>query len=364
MRVITIVCWVITALVLAGLAAWFLTGTVFGIHVNGRNTNLWSPGFNIGRWESLTGPYKLDGTYNVGSADLDSISVDWVSGEITVKPHDGNEIQISEYAQRELRNDEKLTFETSGGTLTIKYRENGYSGNMPSKKLEVLIPRLLCEEMNTFTVDSSSGRVNVSGLNADTVKIHTMSGNIDISKIISGALEANSSSGSITAASVVSNDVKINSMSGPVRISGSTAGTINCDTSSGSINVSGAYDSVTFNSLSGRITLDDSASHSVVTTGSSSGSQEITGSFDRVDIKSLSGSVTIRSSTVPASLRADTASGSITVAVPNEGEIRVHHSSASGRLSSDIPIVVVQGGGSAQFELQTLSGSAKIIAID
>lgn len=361
MRIITIVCWVVTALVLAGLAAWFLTGTVFGIRTNGRISD-WNFGVNIRSWEVLTGSYELDGTYNIGTAGLDSISIDWASGGVTVKPYDGNDIRISEFAQRELQDKERLAYETSGGTLTVRYLDRGITGPVPSKKLEVLVPRPLCEALRNFTVSAASASVNAADLTADTIDIHAMSGSIDLSGIASGTFNADSSSGSISVSSIQSGDIRISSLSGSVRVSDSGAGTFNCNTSSGSIRVSGAYNNVKLISLSGRITLDNSASRSVLSADSSSGSQELSGSFDSVDAKSLSGSVMISSPVVPASLRADTSSGSITIAVPNEGEIRVHHTAASGKLSSDIPIVVVQGGGNAQFNLTSLSGNAKITA--
>ena len=361
MKIVTIACWTVTALVIIGLAAWFLTGTLFGIRTNRWNTN-WSFGLNVGGWETLTGPFELVGAYSVGVDGLDSLNVDWIAGQVTVKPHDGNEIQIKEYAQRELNDNENLVFSTSGSMLTIRYHEPGVVGRVPQKRLEVLIPRPLCEAFGRLTVDSVSGGVAVSDINADVFETKSTSGSIEHSNITSRTFNIDSTSGSITLSSVNSGDMRINSLSGSIRVYDSDAKSLVCDSTSGSINISGDFNSSKIKSLSGRITLDNSASRSALNLESTSGSLEISGSFENVSTKSLSGSVSIRSTVVPASLNVDTTSGSITIAVPNEGEISVHHSSTSGKLSSDIPIIIQNRD--ARFELSSLSGSAKILAID
>ena len=82
------------------------------------------------------------------------------------------------------------------------------------------------------------------------------------------------------------------------------------------------------------------------------------GAFERVKLNSLSGSISISSGSVPSSLKANTTSGSITIAIPDEGGVTVSHSSMSGRFSSDIPVVMQNRD--AQFELSSLSGNVRI----
>ena len=363
MKIITTVCWVITALAVAGLAIWFLTGTLYGIRIRGRDSGKpFDLNFNIGGWESLTGPYELVGSYNVGTSGIDSVNIDWIAGSIDVKPHDGNEIQINEYAQRQLKDEEKLYLNTSGSTLTVKFREHGFTGYMPQKRLEVLIPRSLCESLAGFALDSTSGGVHVDHINSDTFKVNTISGSIDLAGIVSRTFDAGSTSGSITIKDAHPEDMSINSISGSIRISDSGAKSLDIDSTSGSITVSGAYDSVKINSISGRQTLDNSAARSGLTADSTSGSLEFAGSFESAKLHSLSGSVNIRSTVVPSKVKVETTSGSITIAIPNDSSISVNHSSTSGRLSSDIPMTIQNG--SAQFELSSTSGSVKIVAID
>jgi len=358
MRIITTVCWVVTAVALAGLALWFLTGTVFGFRSETRSFN-WPFNINIGGWESLTGPFSVVGSYSVGTAGVDSIKIDWVAGEVAVRPHDGDEILITEYAQRDLNDREKLNISSSGGTLTIKFHENRISGLMPQKKLEVLIPRPLCDNLQNLMVGSVSDRVLVSDIKADYVKIGTTSGSIHLTDITSQRLDADSTSGSCTLSSVTSEDIKLDSTSGSIHISESASRTLRCDTTSGRIEVSGSFDSARLKSTSGSVILDDSATGAEVNADTTSGSVTLTGSFDKGKIDSISGRVTLTSTIVPSSLNVDTTSGSITVTVPGDGEITVRYSTTSGRFSSDVP-VVLRGGSGARFNLSTTSGSIKI----
>jgi len=360
MRIVTIICWIVTAVVLVGLAVWFLTGTVFGIGSGEWNTN-WFSGFNIRDWERLSGPYHEVGAYSHGVSGVDSLNIDWIAGDVTVKPYDGSDLKITEFAQRELRENERLYISTSGGTLTIKYNELRGKSRIPQKKLEVLVPRALCENLNKLKADTVSGAIVIEDAGADTLVTDTMSGSISISNCTVRTLDMDSTSGSLTIVSVRADSMNLDSMSGAIRISESTAKTLDCDTVSGSISVSGTFDSVIQNSMSGRLTLDNFASVSTVKADSTSGSLELSGSFDRVDTDSVSGSITIRSTIVPGALKADTTSGRITITIPNEGAVTVDHSSITGGFSSDVPVVMQKGG--AQFKLSTISGSIRIMEL-
>ena len=362
MKIITTVCWIITALAIIGLATFFLTGTIFGIAINGRDSNRpFGLNFNIGGWERLSGSYELDGSYNVSTAGIDTINIDWIAGRVDVKPHDGSEILINEYSQRKLTDDEKLYFTTSGSTLSVKFRERSFTGNMQQKRMEMLVPRSLCESLNRFVLDSTSGSVHVDSLNADMFKVNTISGSAELSSIVSGTFSVDSTSGSIRINGAHSDDMRIHSISGSIRVSDSDAGYLDVDTTSGSVNVAGAFNDVKLNSISGRQTLDNSASRSGLRAESTSGSLDFSGSYENGDIHSLSGSVSFKSTVVPSTLKVHTTSGSITIAVPNEGSVSVHHSSTSGRLTSDIPMTTAGSG--AQFDLASTSGSVKIVAI-
>jgi len=346
MRIVTIICWIIVAAVLVGLAGWFVTGTVIGVKSDRfANNRFFGSGINIGGLESLSGSFEVDGVYSSGVENLHSINIDWVAGLVTVKAHDGNDIQISEYAQRSLNDDEKLYMGASGGVLTIRYSDrsiNLRSAIMPQKRLEVLIPRSMAGNLTKLSVDSVSGNVNIDEMSPGTLKVDTTSGDITLLNISSRELIIDSISGSISLSQITSDGIKMDTTSGSVTVNSARAGVIEMDSISGDFRVT--------DSSAGLIDAD-----------TTSGGLSLSGAFDRIIADSLSGNISVVSTTVPSSLKADTTSGNTTVTVPDEGAVTVNYSSTSGRFSSEVP-VILQGRG-AQFEFSSLSGDIKIIAL-
>jgi len=303
MKIVTIVCWIISALVLIGLILWFLTGSIFGAWTGGWGN--WTFGNRIGGWENLTGPFETDGVYNVATAGVDSLKIDWVAGEVTVKSHEGNDIQITELAQRTLRDNEKLKYGVAGNTLEIKFRESGIgSASMPQKRLEVLVPYELSQNLQTISVDSVSGGIIITDM---------------------------------------------------------VASSLNSSTTSGNINATGNYNYTDLNSVSGSITLNNQALGSTADIDTISGSMDLQGAFGKVLANTVSGGISVISTQVPSSFKADSISGSIDITLPGDAGIAVNHTSVSGRLQSDLPITT--GGKGAQFEISTVSGTTTIKAL-
>jgi DUF4097 and DUF4098 domain-containing protein YvlB len=152
--------------------------------------------------------------------------------------------------------------------------------------------------------------------------------------------------------------MRLRSISGAIRTSNAIAGTLTCNTTSGAIVLSGAFNRIDIDSISGRVELDNSAPSCTVRVNTTSGRIELSGLFDSVRIGSVSGGVSVKSAIVPSVLNINTTSSGITIAVPNEGVITVSHSSVSGRLNSDIPVIMQSSN--AQFRLSTVSGGITI----
>jgi len=306
-KVATMICWIITALVLVGLVVWFLTGAVFGAGMRGfQGVNFIN--FGIGRFENLAGPFEpFDevGRYEISQSGLDTIEISWIAGEVTVIPHDGDEIIVTEYAQRDLRNNEQFFVRAYGGTLRINYVERGFRNINILKRLQVLVPHELSANMRELYINSASGLITVDDITADI---------------------------------------------------------LNLNSTSGAVEVSGAFQRADLGSVSGAIRMVNAAENSRVDVSNVSGATTISGFFDRVDVSSISGSVAMRSEAMPASTDISTVSGSITIALPSDGEsISVNHTSVSGRLTSDIPHTTTSGR--AQIDVSTVSGSTRIEAI-
>jgi len=314
-KIVTIVCWIITALALAGLAIWFVTGGWFG------NWGDDMPfGINIGGFESLTGPFESQGTLTTDTTGIHSLSINWVAGDITLQPHDGSEIQITEFAQRDLRENERMNIRTESGKLIIEFRERGNSrGNMPRKNLDVLVPHELSEKLTSLSVNTTSGLVDVNNFTASSVNISSVSAAISISGINSPYVDLSTTSGTVTASSIKTDTLDISSVSGATRVS---------DTFAAAVKISGT-----------------------------SGGISISGDFDKVDVSTVSGGTVIKSITVPGSVNVSSVSGGIDLYIPDTGDITVSHSAVSGRFSSEVPAKIQND---AAYSFSTVSGNTNI----
>jgi len=307
---VTIICWIISALALVGLATWFILGSTFNFTVGGGIV-------------SLSGPFEERGSYNLSTAGTDSMYIDWVAGSITILPHDGSEIQVTEFSQRELRSGEEFVVSTQGSTLRIEFSGNRRLQNLPPKNLEVLVPHTLMGAFREVTVNTVSGPVDIRDLSATTLTIDTVSGAVELFNTTAPSL-------------------RVGTTSGRVELSATTADTMRLRT------------------VSGRIELTDARAESL-DVSTTSGTQTLSGAFGTIDTGSVSGRIEITSTILPSSLTAGTVSGAIAITVPDEGPISVEHSSVSGRFESELPVLM--HGAEVQFRLSTTSGRVNIYAL-
>lgn len=312
-RIVTIVCWIVSALALVGLLIWLIAGTVFG----GLFGNI---GLNFGGSERLSGPFELDRTYTVQVGEIDTIRIDWVSGDVAVRPHGGSDIIINEYAQRELRDNERLSYSVSGSTLEINFLERGLSfRRMPNKMLEVLVPYDLADSLNLLSASTVSARVNITDISANTLRGNT----------VSGAFYA---IGDFNSASI--------------------------DTVSGNIELSGEINDAALDTVSGRVTMNSTAIGARVDIGTVSGRMDLNGDFISVRISTTSGNADIVSTAVPSTLNASGVSGDVNLTIPAGDSISVRHSAVSGSFSSEVPVTMENRG--ADFDISSVSGSTRI----
>ena len=316
-RFVTYVCWVVSAVSIVGLAAWFIFG-------NGL--------FFGGDWFEF-GDFGYENRHVVSADDVEDLTIDWTSGSVSVGVHDGDEIIITEFSRRELRDRDKLSYDILGGTLTIAFTEGRSRMNPPTKRLEVLIPETRIwhemyldddvQNLQILNITTVSGRVNVADVRADEVTVRTTSGRIEAEDIISSTMNLRTTSGRIEVFGASSQDVSLQTVSGRIEVHYSHIYSINTQTTSGR--------------------------------------HEISGAFFEIEARTTSGRIEITCSVVPESIAARTTSGRIEVTVPHPGEaIAVDYSITSGRFSSEIPIITHGVGNNARFSLTTTSGRISI----
>lgn len=136
-----------------------------------------------------------------GTADastLDKLSIDWVSGTITIRPGDTDTIQYRESGASDSKY--QMVVKESGGTLHIKYSRDGLHLGWPdlSKDLTITVPQdWVCRELEIsaasatvdlqeltireLDLDTASGTCRIESCNVENMDVDTASGNVDFS---------------------------------------------------------------------------------------------------------------------------------------------------------------------------------------
>lgn len=305
-KAVIIVCLAVVIVCLAGLCVWLITGNLFGV---GTGFSL-GDGLNGGvRWdlvggiESGSGDYVQRGTYSVGAEGVGTLRLDWTAGAVSVAPYDGAEITLTEYARRELSDSEKLSYSVQNGTLSVRYTgQNTALGiSMPSKRLEIQLPRALAQKLTLLSVD---------GVSAD----------ISLSDLGTGALDANTTSGEITLKNLSADSASLGTVSGEMALSGASVRALTANTTSGDCSFAGSFQNVQFDSVSGDMTLSSAAA--------------------------------------PESLKSHTVSGDVTVLIPETEGLSVSQNSVSGDFNSDLAVKLLKSGGA--YDFSSVSGDARI----
>lgn len=327
---IQLVSWIIVLVAFLALIVWFV------LRVDGK-------GFNFGfRFRSFSGPYEEAGRYSVEKDDIRSINIDWVAGDITVIPYDGDAIEFIEYAQVELNEDEVLLYKTTGTTLLIKYRRNniGIFGNLPPKKLEVFIPSDLADSLDDFIVDCVSSTVSIKSISSGIFKLDSVSGDAKLLNISSDEISLESTSGNIELKDSAGEKIYFSSVSGRISADNVMADRISAGSTSGNIKLQDVTtDSVSFETTSGDTTFD--------------------GIAKELKADSTSGDFDLSVREAPDKLTIDTVSGDVNMHMPAVDGLSVYHDSTSGDFNSDIPVIIDKKGKS-KYSINTTSGDVRI----
>ena len=281
--------------------------------------------------ETLTEFAAEDGTYFVDAAAVvDSVSVDWVSGSVTLAAAETDQISIMETSAFELEEGLELRYTVKDGELIIHFcDEKRILINTPDKNLLVLLPVELAQELKTVQVQTVSAECYVSGMTMESLSVSTVSGDIHISESTSGG-------------------VRMGSTSGEVFYTG---------------NLSRLYVSTTSGSVNAEIPEGD-AEIEIETT---SGDIALCGDLASVDVDTTSGEVEIQCGAELRELDAETTSGDVTLLFPNEIGVTLEYETASGMFESELAVAKRGdehqiGDGRAECDVSTVSGDLRIKA--
>ncbi len=328
-KIVQIVCWTIVFVVFIGLAIWFIT----------RGSTSFTGRFSI---ENLRGPYEEKARYRIDTSKVESMELSWTAGEIIIRPYDGEEIELVEYAQRDLDEDEKLSYNVDHNTMTISFCKKQFRilDPMPPKKLEIFVPEKLAADFNDVFLNCVSSTVDVYNIKAQSFYAKTVSGEVFLTDITADKSEVRSTSGTLELDNIMSSKLELKTVSGEIRVQRLTAADVSAHSTSGEITLTEVTtEQLDFDTVSGEVEFD--------------------GSFQMLTANTTSGDLDITVDTVPNSINIKTVSGEVNLMMPASTDFGVYYKTVSGDFHSGIPMRSLDES-TAAFKIKTTSGDIKI----
>ena len=193
----------ITLLVAAVLVGLGLCIAVVGVLMGGRISDLRNTYYDGREWhhgDALDGSYT-GGEIRVPAESITALSIDWVAGDVKIMVTDGEEIVVTEHADRGIPAEYALLLEADN-TLRIRASNDVWGIDMPEKDLTVLLPRTVAENLtevdlsgvsadfavgkltvrDAFSFDTTSGKLEMQSMNAPQAKatVSSVSGNVEL----------------------------------------------------------------------------------------------------------------------------------------------------------------------------------------
>ena len=307
------------ALIVTGLFAFVLLTGLRAIPASARGAGDWS-----------VGDARI--TEEVTSLVIESPDID-----VFLKTGPDQEILITESSGAELSEDQKVRWQLDGTTLRIKYTDSiiqgifGFLLGNNNRSLTVTLPEDLV--LDSLNISVASADVTTDLLHSANADFSAASGDMNV--LLAGDMENaafSSASGNITASLENAEAVQADAASGDLFVTLISAGQFSADTSSG----------------------------------------EITLQADEVavlSVESASGEVYTALAKAPKDASISTASGDVTMALPEDADATVTVSTASGDFTSQLPVVMdgktyALGNGTGQMTISTASGDISIRKAD
>ena len=195
--------------------------------------------------------------YETSAADIRSIQIDWVSGNIQIQPTDIDHIRVSETAAH--TNTEAMLCRKEGNTLKISYRRSDIASlkGIGAKDLTVQVPKdWACRKLE---IDAASPRISVQGLTVDEINLDTAGGEIRLEGCTLGKADVDTASGNLYLTGALEN-LEYDSASGSLEAElDNVPSEISMDTASGSLTLKLPKDAgftVEMDTLSGKFQSD------------------------------------------------------------------------------------------------------------
>ena len=323
---------IISAVLLAVGIAIVVVSMLMGGHVS----DLWNSRIQVPTFfhsnRRVTAPhneYSKNNTYSVAADGIDAIQIDWVSGDVTVKIGETDQIVFSETGA-DLTEKTALRYGVQGSTLAIHYCDDQPFINvaLPDKQLTVIVPASLAANLRELSVGTVSADVFIDDptFRLEKLDVETVSGNLNAVMDFAGIVELDTVSGGLTVNASV-NKFKAESVSG-------------------NLSINGAVNEFEANSNSGTLS--------------------VTGRLNRFETESVSGDVLLDCRDgAPNDLDIETTSGNVTLQLPQDADLILEYETTSGDFDSAIPVSIrdgnyVIGSGRREWRVETVSGDLTV----
>lgn len=312
----------------------------------------------LGDWDNA---YSPDNHYEV-DVSLSRLDIDWSAGRVTLTPYEGAQVIFEEEAGEAFDADHALRYGVKNGTLYIQYCRKGLVSNLPAKQLTVYIPSE--DFFRSIRIDSASAEVCAQDINCELFEVDTASGNVELENIRAADAQLSTTSGDLRAHGSFT-EVDAESTSGDILLTLSKAAEhVSLSTTSGDAILKGDVQTLDEESTSGALNLEGTAQHARFSTVS--GNISAAGSIGYFEAESTSGQVSLCvSAQAPNELEISTVSGDVWLALPENADFTLDFDTVSGDFDSELSVSLknhryICGSGSADYEVETSSGSLRI----
>ncbi len=280
--------------------------------------------------------YKDGDKYTPGDRDItekiDTINLDYRSGDVTIKASSDNKITIRETSSVEINDEKKVHSWVNGSTLYVRYCESSARLGIDRlhKSLTITVPE--GTDLEDLKINTASCNVICDGFSSQNASIGCASGNID-SSIEVKDYNINLTSGKI--------DIRQKGESNSVEIN-STSGTVNADL--------GIAETLKIHSTSGKVNV------------SAEQAKDFT-----LEVTSGNSDITLLKAPVDSSIHV--VSGDVVLHLPEDSDISTSASITSGDFDYDLPFkkqdgVYVAGTGENKMNIHLTSGDVSIKALN
>lgn len=275
--------------------------------------------------------YAYQTTWDPGDRTVEGLRVSWGNGPVELRQGQGALVTVTEYAARPLEEDERLALSFSGGALEVAWD----GGLLPlgglqnwQKRLVVEVPQAIAGQLEELSCGNTSGDIALSGFTAEEAKVSSLSGSLVLQGL--GAVSA-----------------RLSTVSGDVALTGGSAEDLWVQTSSGAASFNGVYvEEFSVKTDTGQV-------------GYSGAAQSFTA-------QTVTGPVWAQLSACPQEADLRSASGKLTLLLPEGAGFEADYSSLSGGFSSDFAGSggkgrLVSGTGGGKLSFTTTSGDIRLV---